>query len=86
MTTVIRSNSPHDTARPVPTKPTTESSGLGTEFRIARAKRLIELRGQGTDASPVQDEAAGDRPPDSSAHVRLIPDLFVHASGGATGS
>ena len=32
MTTVIRSNSPHDTARPEPTKDaTTESSGLGTD-------------------------------------------------------
>jgi hypothetical protein len=69
MTTVIRSNSPQDTARPEPTKPTTESSGLGTEFRIARAKRLIELRGQGTGATSAQDEAAGDQSPGSSAHV-----------------
>src|SRR5664280_1640487 len=57
MTTVVRSGSP-DGATEQPALPlhadTAASTGLGAEFRIARAKKLIELRGPGIEPIPPQ--------------------------------
>ena len=58
MTTVVRSGSP-DGATEQPALPrqadTAASTGLGAEFRIARAKKLIELRGPGIE--PIAPQA-----------------------------
>ena len=83
MTTVIRSGAPQASSGPVPTGQAVpaESLGLGTEFRIARARKLIELRGQGTAAIPATAEAPGEeqspelsgRPPDPHRPHRRGP-------------
>ena len=74
MTTVVRGGSPNGATEQSPLSrqaDTAGSAGLGAEFRIARAKKLIELRGQGTGQIPAPTEPEHETPPaDAPAEPR----------------